>query len=441
MKTLTSLLLVLLTAHVATAEPVSGGFTLSQVIAYGLEHNARLRSARTNVAIESAGLDAAKAERMPRLDGFAGLSTYRYPAPVVPIYITPGSSITIPNFDTTLYDAGVVFTLPLYRGGRLARGVTIAEMRKSIAEDLYRMTRQDLVFNLTSTYYKILQLEKFFAANEKTAKQFEAHRKNVETALKAGTAAKVDLLKIDTELAHANQTTLISKNNLESAQELLKVLMGMEDMTPTVRLADEPVTDERPPAYDVCLSSALAQRPDYQAAGTSVSASEERVALAQGRRLPALTFTTDYVDKSGTDFEFRENWTMALRLTLPLFEGGSISAEVGKARAEQLKAKEDERALRLDITREVRDALLNIENARARIDVASTAISSARENLRIEELRYQAGAGTTTDVIDAQTALLRAETDYYQALYDKAIARAALRKATGEEAFAQGDER
>jgi outer membrane protein len=165
------------------------------------------------------------------------------------------------------------------------------------------------------------------------------------------------------------------------------------------------------------------------------------VALAQGRRLPALTFTTDYVDKSGTDFEFRENWTMALRLTLPLFEGGSISAEVGKARAEQIKAKEDERALRLDITREIRDARLNIENARARIDVASTAIASARENLRIEDLRYRAGAGTTTDVIDAQAALLRAETDYYQALYDKAIARAALRKAMGEDPSAQGDER
>jgi outer membrane protein len=441
MRILTSLFLVLLTVHAATAEPASIGFTLPQVIAYGLEHNARLRSAHTNVAIEAAGMDAAKADRMPRLDGFAGVSTYRYPAPVVPIYITPGSGITISNFDTTLYDAGVTFAMPLYRGGRLTRGVTIAGMRRSIAEDLYRMTRQELLFNLTSTYYKILQLEKFLAANEKTAEQFEAHKKNVETALKAGTAAKVDLLKIDTELAHANQATLISKNNLESAQELLKVLMGMEDQSTTIRLADEPVADEPPPSYDACLRSAFALRPDYQAAGRSVNASEERVALAQGRRLPSLTFTTDYVDKSGTDFEFRENWTMALRLTLPLFEGGSISADVGKARAEQIKAKEDERALRLDITREIRDALLNIENAGARIDVAATAITSARENLRIEELRYRAGSGTTTDVIDAQTALLRAETDYYQALYDKGIAWAALRKAIGKEPLAQGDER
>ena len=106
---------------------------------------------------------------------------------------------------------------------------------------------------------------------------------------------------------------------------------------------------------------------------------------------------------------------------------------MGRARAEALKAREEERALRLDISREVRDAYLSIENAAKRIEVAEKAIASAKESARIEQIRYKAGAGTSTDVIAAQTALLRAETDYYLALYDKAIARALLRKAAGEE--------
>ncbi len=91
--------------------------------------------------------------------------------------------------------------------------------------------------------------------------------------------------------------------------------------------------------------------------------------------------------------------------------------------------------LRLAITREIRDAHLNIANAKERIEVTEKAIASARENLRVELLKYDTGAGTSTDVIDARTALLRAETEYYQALYDKEAAFAYLKKATGEDNY------
>ena len=65
------------------------------------------------------------------------------------------------------------------------------------------------------------------------------------------------------------------------------------------------------------------------------------------------------------------------------------------------------------------------------MSVAQAAIESARETLRVEHLRYVTGAGTTTDVIDAETALLRAETDSCQAAYDREIGLASLRKGMG----------
>ncbi len=88
--------------------------------------------------------------------------------------------------------------------------------------------------------------------------------------------------------------------------------------------------------------------------------------------------------------------------------------------------------IRLAITREVRDAYLNITHARERTEVAGKAIESARENARIEKLKYQTGAGTNTDYLDAQTDLLRAEADYYRSFFDEEVARASLRKAMGE---------
>ncbi len=99
------------------------------------------------------------------------------------------------------------------------------------------------------------------------------------------------------------------------------------------------------------------------------------------------------------------------------------------------KVKEEERAIKLLINREVRDAHLNIANALERIEVTGKAIDSAQENVRIELLKYDAGAGTSTDVIDAQIDLLRAEIDHYQALFDRETALASLKKAVGEDEY------
>ncbi|MBA4391720.1 MAG: TolC family protein, partial [Syntrophus sp. (in: bacteria)] len=81
---------------------------------------------------------------------------------------------------------------------------------------------------------------------------------------------------------------------------------------------------------------------------------------------------------------------------------------------------------------------LSIINAQERVEVTRRAIESAGENLRVERLKYETGAGTNTDVIDARTVLLRAETDYYQAFFDKASAFAYFKKAVGEDEYDEG---
>ncbi|MEW6570491.1 MAG: TolC family protein [Nitrospirota bacterium] len=70
-------------------------------------------------------------------------------------------------------------------GGRLDRGIKIAGLKKSIAEDSLRVSRQELIFNLTNVYYKILQLEKLLQANEAAVKQLERHETDDESFYKA----------------------------------------------------------------------------------------------------------------------------------------------------------------------------------------------------------------------------------------------------------------
>jgi outer membrane protein TolC len=74
-----------------------------------------------------------------------------------------------------------------------------------------------------------------------------------------------------------------------------------------------------------------------------------------------------------------------------------------------------------------------VDSSSARVRATEKALEQARESLRIETLKYNLGAGTVTDVLDAQTALLVTETTYYRALADFNTALARLKLAVGGE--------
>lgn len=439
--------------RVAPSVPVEGKDTLTlvQVIECALKNSPVLAQSAKNVEVEGYGILSAKADRMPKVDFLSAVTRYRYPTPVTPITGFPSprpggviDSSGFPRFDETILDTGLAFRLPLYKGGRLQRAVHIAEMRKVLAEDNLGVTRQELIYNVTSVYYKICQLEKLVQAHEAGVRQLELHRRNAESLLQAGSVPRVDLLKTDVELAHARQDLLLVQNSVASAYALLKGLMGMEDQEPTFAIVHDLATPSSVWGEACKLSgealrevteNALTRRPEHRALVQRIRIAEERVKVAQGKRLPEIALSGEVSERSGEDLNYEDNWNVSLRVTVPIVDGGSIAAEVKRERAELAKLRDEERELRISVAREIKDALLAMENAEKRVEVARESIGAARENLRVERLKYEAGAGTSADVIDARTALVRTETEHYQGLYDRNIAVTSLRKALGEDLF------
>ena len=411
---------------------------LESALRFALKHNPSLRISERDVATEKYGIDAAKSERMPKVDFGSGATRYRYPTPLTPLVLPSAltlaalQSLEVPDFERTIYDAGASFRLPLYRGGRITANIRVAEMRKALAQDNYRVSEQDLIYNVTSVYHKILQLQKLLAASKASVTQLESHYRDVESFLKAGTAPRLDLLKTEVDLAHAKDNLLVVRNNLDSAFELLKNLMGMEDAGTTIAVVEPELSAATCPSEEESMNIALAKRPDYRGVAKKKAITEGRIRIAQGRWFPDVYGSGQYIKRAGEETSFHEDWFFGLRLSIPVFDGGLIRSEVEKEQTELEKVRQEERLVRLNISREVKDARLSVVNTSDRIKVAEKAIESARETVRVEHLKFGAGSGTTTEVIDAQTALLRAESDYYQALYDREIALASLRKAMGE---------
>ncbi len=421
-----------------TAGAITDAYTLREIVEYALEHNPAVRQSATGVKLSEQGVKAAQGERLPKIDFASGATAYRYPTPVTPITSSPTTLVAIPEFSDRIYDLGFLFSMPLFRGGRLERAVEVARIKQLIAGHQLEATRQELVYNLTSTYYKLLQLKSLARVTDAQVKELEALRGQAESFVKAGGRAPLDLLKADVELARGRENALVVSNSLQTTMELLKKLMGIEDVTRRIDVAEEQTSEKPYLPFDDGLRRAFERRPEYRAAQGRVQAAGEQVKISEGRRLPSVYATADYGKRSGDSLAFKENWSAGVRLILPVFDGGVIRSDIETQRLELERAKEEERAVRLSINREVKDAYTEIENVARRVEVTGMALVPARENRRIELLKYQTGAGTMTDNLDAQTALLRAEYDYYRALFDRETSYAAMKKALGEDVSAEG---
>ena len=137
-------------------------------------------------------------------------------------------------------------------------------------------------------------------------------------------------------------------------------------------------------------------------------------------------------DFTGNSSPDQASWNIGLNVNLSLFNGGLTTAQIGEAKANLSNLRFNEEALKQNIELEVRQALLNLQQASESIDVSAKALEEARENLDLAENRYQTGVGSIIELTDAQASSTFANASHVRALYDYRTALAAVEKATSE---------
>ncbi len=428
MKRFAFCLMLLFTSNLKTEENF---LTLKEVVDYALKNNPQISILNRDLSIENLNILQAKSNKFPNLNLQSNLYRFKYASPITPISATP-IGIVFPDFDKEIFETGIQFQIPLYKGGNLNLNVSLSELKKDISEIKLNMGKEDLIFNIISCYLKILQMEELKKVTEAYVLQMDAHKKKVEDFYNAGVAPKIDLIKAEVELSNSKYEDLILKNNLKNSYEVLKVLMGMENFYENIKISPEVNIQEEDLNLEISIDYALNKRLDYQNLLKKINYMEEKIRFEKGKALPIVSLSSEYFLRTGSEFDFEDNWFFALRFYFPLFDGGFLKREILKGQEELKKLKEEERALRLKIYYEIKEAILNIESSKERLKVQEKAVEEAKENLKLEILKYDTGEGTTTDVIDAQAKLLREEANYWQSYYDYKLSLFAFKKAIGK---------
>ena len=157
----------------------------------------------------------------------------------------------------------------------------------------------------------------------------------------------------------------------------------------------------------------------------------ERKSVAE-ERYPSLNFAGFWMYQGEHINEGIPAYRYQLSLDFPIFTGGSIHAEVQRARVEEQQVTETRRQLEAQIVREVKSAFEELTAARTAVDVANQGFDLTNQEVAQAQRRFQAGVTTNVEVITAQDALARASDNQIVALYRFNQARASLARAVGQ---------
>lgn len=423
------IVLLLFALSTATTAFADEGLTLKDALHRALELNPLMTEARLGVDASEEGISSSRGKHWPKLSLNLDYTQRQDPFPYV-----PAQSMTIPaRFSDEYASLGLLLALPLYQGGQTVTNVKLSTVRRDLQQLSLAQSRNELIANTVNSYNKLLQLQNLKRASDATLKALETQLTNSRLLFDVGRIARVDLLKVEVQLANERQQALSFDEAIATTGATLRFLMG-DDPSPggeQLRLADPLSMPKEATAAEIGSVKPWSSRPEYQSAMLGVKESELSRRLAFGKFLPTVNAVAGYNDQYGfTPSHSEANWYFGLQASVPLFER-SLYADFRRDTILQEKSAARQRVaeqqLRLELT--VADAALR-ESAN-RVAVARQSIEQAHESFRIEQEKYGVGAGIMSDLLLAQSADMTSEANLSQAIYDYNAARVAWRKANG----------
>ncbi len=415
--------------------------TLQQAVSIALEKNPERKAALATTKAASADVKEARSFLLPH-------ATFSETATIGndPVYVF-GSKLRQQRFTTADFALNVLNT-PAPFGNfatRLGgtwnlfdsfgswRTVNRAERVKNAAGHQLERTDQEIIFRVVDSYYGVLLARKQLEVAEQSMKTAQAILDRSKDRFESGVVVESDYLSAQVRLATRRQELIRAQNNMAMAQAQLNTSMGMSAETefdPVEILAEKnlPAT-----SLDDLGKQAVDRRPDLNRVRSEEAAQQQSVSIAKSSFGPRVNAFGGWEADNPTLLAGGggNSWLAGVEVQFDLFEGGAKRAQLSHERALEEKVSAVKEMATDAIRLEVRRAYYDVDAARQQVDVARAAIAAAQESLRINQDRYDSGLSTITDLLAAEEAARRSQTDYWEAIYRYHTGYANLELASG----------
>lgn len=412
----------------ATLARATEPWTLEHALDYALAHNPDARIAQQRIAAAQAGIDQANSAYWPQVQVKASYTRTDNPMMVFGDilaqhaydYASPPNFNNLPDMD----DANVqgIVTVPLYAGGRISAGREAAKADASAAKLDSAAVRNELGYEVSRAFYTVLKTRDFIRAAETEVHSYQTNLTIAQSRLKGGTLLKSDVLDLEVRLAQSRENLVRARNANQLAERALRNLLGIENGDFTVA--------NTAPAVHAPEMEDISHRPELAAAIERERAAKAQLRGAKSGYLPRISaFGSLGYDYGWVMNGNGNNYTAGVMAQWDLWDGFSTRSQTRKAAAGLESTIEQSRKLRLAIDLEYQQARLALDTANERLAVTQKSIEQAAESEKLTRNRFEQGLALSTQLIDAETALVAARVRRAEATADQRIAIAALRKA------------
>ncbi len=426
-----------LAASVAAPSQAARRLTLDEAIARALRVSPDVGVARENLRSARARNLSATSAWMPDLRANTYIG-HRWTGPTSTGFVDEqGRFVTGPAADFESYSFGFSSGWRLWDWGATwnNRRSAIEDTRASAFD--YQYQRDVVRAAVIREYYELVRQRRLVAVREADVEAQQRNLDQVEAFYRIGSRTRADVLQARVNLANSRLQLLQTKNAEALAAARLKSRLDLP--------LNEPIEVDESLEFDVVtvdvdsvLSVMEQHRSDLLAARRRVAAARASLAANERGWLPTLDLGFGYSwndrrtpDNLGGVFRRDYAWSLGLSVQWPIFDRFATRSRVDQARAQYRIAQYRLQQARLDAVLDVKQILVNLDQARERVVLAEENVEQAKENLRLAEERYRVGAGTVLETLQAQASLVNAQAQLIEARIDYLVNRADLQRATG----------
>ena len=409
--------------------------TLTEALTQAGVSAPEIQISREGVAAAEARVSSATGRMLPKLTAAGGvqywdkeiLLTLDIPgfelppgsSPVIREQLTASATLTLSQPLTPLYALGKA---------RAAEQAGVAVQRHEVAR-----AELDTASRVVEAYLTALKARALAEVAETAVASVDAHLKQAQALEAGGVLSKVDLLRLEAARDGARQGLLRARAGAEIAARSIVLATGAAADEPPA-LSDELPAEPPAPAWDrkAMLALATARRPETARASAQARAARAGASAATAQLIPTVAAVAQLQHNEGSgSLSPKDAWFVGAQVTWDVWDWGTVWGASKEAKAHARAAEIGVRAQKDVVAFDVDRRLLEARAAHESLAVAKSGLTAAEEASRIQAVRFEQGAATTTDVLDADVALTQARSSFATARFDYYLAVAGVARAVG----------
>ncbi|MEG5063424.1 TolC family protein [Microcoleus sp. B3-A4] len=328
------------------------------------------------------------------------------------------------NFGSNSLNSTLQLSYDIDLFGRRRANIRAAEEQVRLRELDVERQAEELRFDTAEAYYNLQNADGQVAIRQASVRNAEQSLRDAEALERAGVGTRFAVLQAQANLANEQQQLSVARRDQRVAQRRLAEILNVSQSANLT--AADPV--EEAGVWRLSLEESIVQafrnRPELEQQLVQRDISKQQRRAIQAGRLPQLSVGGSYnvlgQDPDDPDPFAARGWadgySIRASLTWSIFDGGAANARVRQRDADITIAESRFDQLRNQVRREVEQAYFGLESSFENIETSEAGVLQSREALRLARLRFQAGVGTQTDVIQAETDLTRAERNRLSAI-------------------------